>query len=739
MAVTIVLLALSHSLFAQERPEVPRDAVAPATQLAGEIELARLIDLCAERLHMRFEYDASQVRGTVTLRLPGGVNDDELWTLTNRALAARGFTAVRTNDSGVLSITKLSDAAGASLIAEAGTDEQAGFVTTVVRVENQPTKTIVDALKPVLTSNVGIAIALGDSGLLMIADLKPRVEDALALVARMDQPSTSPLVEIVRAKYVSSTQLAASVLAAIAVRDAIATMPLKGKVTASSDGNSLVVVAPPTEREFLLDLIQTFDVPQPVERRSYAPSTFSTSEVARLIEQTARDPAPRGAGDAWQLVIDDLTGTIFVTATLAEHAEIEALLERLEAMPESARRPMRTFAIRNRPVSEILGVVDSLVAAGLLDERSHENDASSRTTPAQRSDRNASNLQSSTNASATESKKSLASPTEESAADTRANASELGLSLTADEPTNTLIAIGPSRQLDALQELIAQLDTRQPQVMLDVLAVSLSDDETLDLGAELQRLEVNGSTIFQLASVFGLSSVSPTSAVTPPPGRGFTGVILDPGSFSVVIRALETLNEGRSLTMPRVLVGNNQEATINSVLQQPFVSTNASDTVATTSFGGTQDAGTTVNVRPQIAAGDHLVLEYSVAISTFVGEAIDATVPPPRQQNTLQSLVTIPDGYTIVVGGLEIVTHSKGESRIPFLGAIPGVGELFKNRSNTATRSRFFVFIRPTVLRHNGFEDLKYISDQNRGNLAIPDAEVPNFQGWPEVEPRVIP
>jgi general secretion pathway protein D len=206
----------------------------------------------------------------------------------------------------------------------------------------------------------------------------------------------------------------------------------------------------------------------------------------------------------------------------------------------------------------------------------------------------------------------------------------------------------------------------------------------------------------------------------------------------VVIRALETLNEGRSLTMPRVLVSNNQEATINSVLQQPFVSVNASDTIATTSFGGTQDAGTTVTVRPQIAEGDHLVLDYSVAISNFVGEAIDASVPPPRQQNTLQSLVTIPDGYTIVVGGLEITTDAEGESRIPLLGSLPGLGELFKNRSNTSTRSRFFVFIRPTVLRHNGFEDLKYLSEQNWHGAGSPDAAALNFRGWPEVEPRVI-
>jgi len=710
-------------------------------QLAGEIELARLVDLCAEQLGLRFEYDAAQLKGSITLRIPGGVSNDELWALTNRSLASRGLTTVFAPDSGVLSITKVAEASSASRLDAEPIDQlRAGFVTTVVRLNHISGKQAADSLKLILSEQGGAAAPLGETRLIMIADLRTRVEDALSLLCLIDVPSELPVVEVIRAQHVGAVQLAASILSAITVRDAIAASggPLKGKVAASSDGNALILVAPPPEVAFLKSLIKTFDVPQPIERQTYLPEHFSTAEVARLIEQTARDDPPRGSGDKWSLVTDELTGSIFVTATAEEHARISALLERLSAMPASARRPMRAFPVRNRPVTEILGVVERLIAAGALETGERAAGSGTLDSPTQRSERNGLRSQSSSKTTTEPASQPNTQPNQSNKDDRSApGLGEYTISLTADEATNTLIAIGEGRQLDALAQLIEQLDRRQPQVMLDVLAVSLSDDETLDLGAELQKLEVSGTTIFQVASLFGLSNISPASSATSASGAGFTGVILDPGSFSVVIRALETLNEGRSLTMPRVLVSNNQQATINSVLQQPFVSTNASDTVATTSFGGTQDAGTTVSVRPQIAEGDHLVLEYSVAISNFVGESIDPTIPPPRQQNTLQSLVTIPDGYTIVVGGLEIVTDAEGESRIPFLGALPGVGELFKNRSKSATRSRFFVFIRPTVLRHNGFEDLKYLSDQNRDALAIPDADVPNFRG-PEVEPRVI-
>lgn len=739
--ITILIVVSGRLAFAQQEEHASSRS---RTQLAGEIELARLIDLCAERLGMRFEYDAGQLRGTVTLRVPDGVSDGELWALTSRVLAARGFTTVFAPDSGVMSVVKITDAGGAARVGTGDLDVgSGGFVTTIVRLEHQPGKAVAESLKPVLTPNSGGAVALGDGRLLMISDLKPRAEDALALIELIDVPSEAPVVEVIRAEHVGAIQVAASVLSAVSVRDGIASSggggPLKGKVTAAPDGNALILVAPPPEVEFFRSLIDTFDVPQPIERRTYLPGSFSTTEVARLIEQTAREAAPRGAGEKWSVVTDELTGTIFVTATAEEHARIDSLLERLQSMPASARRPMRAFPVRNRSVTEILAVIENLIAAGALQTASGPT-AEHAEAPMQRTSLNGSQSQWAPAGAPIEAPQRDDASTEPATQEQRRSAAvgEYALSLTADESTNTLIAIGEGRQLDALGSLIKELDRRQPQVMLDVLAVSLTDDETLDLGAELQKLEVSGTTIFHLASLFGLSSISPASSATSATGAGFTGVILDPGSFSVVIRALETLNEGRSLTMPRVLVSNNEQATINSVLQQPFVSVNASDTIATTSFGGTQDAGTTVTVRPQIAEGDHLVLDYSVAISNFVGEAIDASVPPPRQQNTLQSLVTIPDGYTIVVGGLEIVTHSDGESRIPFLGDIPGVGELFKNRSKTATRSRFFVFIRPTVLRHNGFEDLKYLSDRNRDALSVTDADAPHFRG-PEVEPRVIP
>jgi general secretion pathway protein D len=293
------------------------------------------------------------------------------------------------------------------------------------------------------------------------------------------------------------------------------------------------------------------------------------------------------------------------------------------------------------------------------------------------------------------------------------------------------MAVGEPRLLAQVEQLLKALDVRQPQVMLEVLMITITESQSLDLGVELDSLIKSGDLRMRLSSLFGLSKRGSDGGLNPGDPSGFSGVVLDPGSFAAVIRALQTISHGRSLSMPKLLVGNNQSASLDSVLTQPYASVNASTTVATTSYGGSQDAGTTVTIKPQIAEGDHLVLDYSVSLSSFVGSASAATLPPPRQQNKVQSAATIPDGYTVVVGGIELDNEAKSVTQVPLLGNIPVVGELFKSRNKSSNRSRFFVFIRANILRNRGFEDLKYISDRDIARADVDD-------GLPKVEPQVI-
>ncbi len=105
---------LASAVLALASPPVFALQPAPLVTPAGQVELARLVDLASQRLSLNIEYDAAVLRGSATLRLDAGLSDDELWTLTNRVLASRGFTTVRAPGEAAYSVVRLADAAAAA-------------------------------------------------------------------------------------------------------------------------------------------------------------------------------------------------------------------------------------------------------------------------------------------------------------------------------------------------------------------------------------------------------------------------------------------------------------------------------------------------------------------------------------------------------------------------------------------------------------------------------------------------
>jgi general secretion pathway protein D len=457
----------------------------------------------------------------------------------------------------------------------------------------------------------------------------------------------------------------------------------------------------------------------------------------------------------WQS--DYRAGSLIVTATPSQHEQIAALVERLNQSAATPAHPVRSYVIKNRPVKDVQAVLQDLLQAGVLESSTGSGTENAPFAPvpgtqpwppptplpagATPSAATTTSAQP-TNitppvpvAASNNGQRRVRTSTSHTVTDT--SAPQPDVYLTSDSSTNTLIAMAEPRVLAQIESLLQTLDVRQPQVMLEVLVVSLTEAQTLDLGVELTSISTYGDVTVRLASLFGLGVAPPTGGGTPgsggtaPAGSGFTGLILSPGDFSVLIRALQTINHGRTLSMPKVLVGNNEQGTLDSVLDVPFASTNASTTVATTSFGGSRPAGTQVTIKPQIGAGDQLNLNYSVSLSSFTGAAANPNLPPPRQENKVQSVASIPDGYTVAVGGIELQTESTGISQVPGIAQIPIVGELFKDRSKNGSKTRFYVFIRASVLRSASFEDLKYLSQQEALAAGVDD-------GFPVVEPRVI-
>jgi len=760
----------------------------PELTLTEQIDLARLVDMAAQRLKLNIEYDAAAVKGTATLRLGAGVTDAELWELANQLLASRGFTTIRAaGKGGTISVVKLEAAAGIARLEPDARDPAqipAGFASVLYRLKHRTSKDpgFIEAVKGLLSKPGGAASSMGDQALI-VSDLTPRLDQAMRLIELLDIPGEPMTVTEVPAENLSAIQLVAVTMQLMERRDGKGTASL----LPSPDGRSVLVIAPESRHQTWKDALRMLDKREPVAVVSYIPRYFELKEVAHLIEETIKvggvsgpgatsvgtpsQPASGSVGagaagdDRFRVVQDDLTGSLLVTATASQHEQVAALIEKLNASPPDGRRPPRILKVRNRPVEEVLGVLRELVASGSLgavDDVSQPATATgsailpgpsagartatssstgsptstptpgaegSGTTPgpsgyrSQRTDPRSPGYDSDTDRGSSRSRGGTGAGRRDGMGD---------LSLSLDKGTSSIIAVGDPRVVAQLEQLIKLLDVRQPQVMVQALVVNLSESDSRNLGIELEgQINLSGDSLLRLSSLFGLSAAGSQIGNRTASGGG-TGLLLSPGEFAAVIRAIESLTKGRSVSVPQVLVSNNEQAVFNSVIEQPYATrTDGAGEDATTSFGGVASAGTVITAKPQIGEGDHLLLQFTVELSSFVGQSPDNNLPPPKQTNNVSSSVTLPDGYTVAVGGLELTSQGDSVDQIPLLSSIPILGELFKNRTESSSKSKFYVFLRADVLRRTDFEDLKYLSGIHSADAEIDD-------GFPDLEPRMI-
>jgi general secretion pathway protein D len=179
-------------------------------------------------------------------------------------------------------------------------------------------------------------------------------------------------------------------------------------------------------------------------------------------------------------------------------------------------------------------------------------------------------------------------------------------------------------------------------------------------------------------------------------------------SFAAMLRALRSDDNTNVIATPSALTMDHQEATIKVAQEVPFVTgqyTNASTAVAgnVSPFQTIQreEVGTILKITPQINEGDAVILKIELESSSVIPKssgpqgAVDLTT----SKRTVNTNVLIEDGGIIVLGGLISNEYDRNETRVPFFGSIPILGELFKDHSATHKKTNLMVFIRPQILR----------------------------------------
>ncbi len=409
---------------------------------------------------------------------------------------------------------------------------------------------------------------------------------------------------------------------------------------------------------------------------------------------------------------DDEAGTFTYYGTEAQHQEVARLVDQFAGQTRPDAIVVQFYKLRHATAEAVAEVVQSV-----LDSASTSTAGGERSpflpTPAERG-RTPSNITRMSDFTPPEGEVT----TTAGQAAAAAGAPETGgaptltdtanISVIADVPNNQIIVKATVRQQSEIRAIIERIDQRRPQVFIQVRIVSVSRDEQFSLTVETALTSPNSDV--PVFTKFGLTDYG--SPDLPDPSlAGITAAIIRNDYLPIFLNALQTDTDLRTEATPYLLVNDNETGSLNSTREQSFSQTNQSaGSVATTSVGGSVSAGTVLTITPQISEGGYIKLEYEVELSSFIPGTRSSTLPSDRQTNNFTSLVSVPSGSTVVVGGFTQQDVSNQSQGVPFIKDLPLIGWLFQQQGKMDATRTIYVFITPQIVRDPTFSDLRLLT-----------------------------
>ncbi|MGA1462886.1 MAG: type II secretion system secretin GspD [Steroidobacteraceae bacterium] len=329
------------------------------------------------------------------------------------------------------------------------------------------------------------------------------------------------------------------------------------------------------------------------------------------------------------------------------------------------------------------------------------------------------------------------------------------INIWAEPDTNALVVTAPPKIMRSLMQVVDRLDIRRAQVMIEAMLVEVSTDAARDLGVNwvidgskdnflvgLFNQPIAGVSLSDVATGVGaVDAGNIATAAAAAPG-GFTvaaGRVQDSGTnFAAILRALSSDGDTNVVSMPSVITLDNEEAEIKVAQEVPFKTGSFSNTgsnipgVNPFTTIERKEVGNILKITPQITDEDTILLKIEQESSGIAAAAAQVSNEDLiTNKRTITTRVLVDDGGMIVLGGLIEDRLTDSQSRVPLLGSIPLVGELFKSRSVKKTKTNLMVFIRPRVIRdaqQAAFETnakYRFIRDlqMDRGSVSLMPSE----------------
>ena len=299
----------------------------------------------------------------------------------------------------------------------------------------------------------------------------------------------------------------------------------------------------------------------------------------------------------------------------------------------------------------------------------------------------------------------------------------------ADPTTNSLIITAPGPLYRQLRTVIDKLDGRRAQVLIEALIVEVSADKAAQLGVQWSSVIRNngrvlgvlgnGTSISGISNIFGLSGAvgnlvngtpltdSQASAIGGMKGMnlGFTQSVNGNTSLGALVNLMQGDGDTNILSTPNLMTLDNEEASIMVGENVPFPTGSYTNTAGTSGSVNPfttyerKDVGTLLKIRPQINENGTIKMAVYQENSAVKQGTANAQSGATTTKRSIESNVLVEDGAIVVLGGLIADEYSQSQERVPLLGDIPLLGNLFRNTSRARKKTNLMVFLRPTVLR----------------------------------------
>ncbi|WP_431260529.1 type II secretion system secretin GspD [Roseateles chitinivorans] len=291
----------------------------------------------------------------------------------------------------------------------------------------------------------------------------------------------------------------------------------------------------------------------------------------------------------------------------------------------------------------------------------------------------------------------------------------------ADPATNSLIITAPEPMYRQIRAVVEQLDTRRAQVYVEALIVKVDASKAGQFGVQFQQLFGEGAVGTNFGTGFSniLNLTAATAAGTDgtngvpgaiasgkiPTGLN-VGIIKKVGSLytlGAIANVLGSVAGTNVLSTPSLIVQDNEEADLLIGSNVPVLTGNSTTTSGTTSSPfqtfERRDVGLRLKVRATVGENGTVRMKAYQENSSVVASVNSGTQGPTFDKSAVETSVTLEDGQVLVLGGMLKDEYTDGEDKVPGLGDIPILGNLFKSQSRKRTKSNLMIFLRPVVLR----------------------------------------